>query len=127
MKTAVEDRDCVCMCQADTVGTTRTMIKHDGGKGDYQELALPMLGIWNSLVKKEAEATWVFLGWEGSSNPSVQRHTNSILLVDWHSVFGKILNSAKPQMEQCCVRLGQMEPWSEDLQVGGTGCKRKHG
>ncbi|KAF5842796.1 NMT1/THI5 like-domain-containing protein [Dunaliella salina] len=41
------------------------MIKHDGGKGDYQELALPMLGIWNSLVKKEAEATWVFLGWEG--------------------------------------------------------------
>jgi ABC-type nitrate/sulfonate/bicarbonate transport system substrate-binding protein len=41
------------------------MIKADGGTGDYQELALPMLGLWETVLKKEADATWVFMGWEG--------------------------------------------------------------
>ncbi len=26
------------------------LIKADGGSGDYQELALPMLGLWNTLL-----------------------------------------------------------------------------
>jgi ABC-type nitrate/sulfonate/bicarbonate transport system substrate-binding protein len=41
------------------------MIKADGGTGDYQELALPMLGLWETVLKEEADATWVFMGWEG--------------------------------------------------------------
>jgi NitT/TauT family transport system substrate-binding protein len=35
------------------------MICADGGKGDYQELVPPMLGIWNTLLKGSSDATWV--------------------------------------------------------------------
>jgi len=66
----------------------QTMIKHDGGKGDYQELALPMLGIWNSLVKKEAEATWVFLGWEGVEAKMKGIALNTFKLEDYGVKYG---------------------------------------
>lgn len=29
----------------------QAMIRNDGGSGDYQELALPMLGVFNNVVK----------------------------------------------------------------------------
>eukprot|EP00898_Chlorokybus_atmophyticus_P007203 jgi/Chlat1/7484/Chrsp60S06994 len=41
------------------------LIRADGGKGEYEEVALPMLGIWNTALKGRADATWVFEGWEG--------------------------------------------------------------
>ena len=41
------------------------MIQHDGGKGDFVEDTLPMLGIWNTLLEGESDATWVFMQWEG--------------------------------------------------------------
>jgi ABC-type nitrate/sulfonate/bicarbonate transport system substrate-binding protein len=41
------------------------MIKADGGTGEYTELALPMLGLWETVLKGEADSTWVFMGWEG--------------------------------------------------------------
>ncbi len=41
------------------------MIRNDGGKGEYTELVLPMLGLWNTLLENKCDATWVFMGWEG--------------------------------------------------------------
>jgi len=41
------------------------MLKNDGGTGEYTEQVLPMLGIWNTLLTGKADATWVFMGWEG--------------------------------------------------------------
>uniref|UniRef100_A0A7S0T107 Thiamine pyrimidine synthase n=1 Tax=Mantoniella antarctica TaxID=81844 RepID=A0A7S0T107_9CHLO len=41
------------------------MIQHDGGTGDYEEDTSPMLGIWNTLLEGKADATWIFLQWEG--------------------------------------------------------------
>ncbi|KAI8926526.1 NMT1/THI5 like-domain-containing protein [Entophlyctis helioformis] len=41
------------------------LIRADGGKGDYIESVPAMLGIWNTLLKGEADATWVFMSWEG--------------------------------------------------------------
>lgn len=42
------------------------MIKSDGGSGDYVEVAnLPMLGLWETVLKGEVDATWVFMAWEG--------------------------------------------------------------
>ena len=41
------------------------MIQHDGGKGDFVEDTPPMLGIWNTLLEGESDATWVFMQWEG--------------------------------------------------------------
>jgi len=41
------------------------MIQHAGGAGDYVEDTPPMLGIWNTLLEGDADATWVFMQWEG--------------------------------------------------------------
>ena len=41
------------------------MIQADGGKGDFAEATPPMLGIWNTLLAGNADATWVFRQWEG--------------------------------------------------------------
>ena len=30
------------------------MIQNDGGSGDYREVALPMLGIWETILKVRA-------------------------------------------------------------------------
>ncbi|EFJ42027.1 hypothetical protein VOLCADRAFT_110035 [Volvox carteri f. nagariensis] len=40
------------------------LIRNDGGAGDFKEITPPMLGIWETLLKGEADATWVFMGWE---------------------------------------------------------------
>lgn len=37
----------------------QAMIRADGGKGDFEELVPPMLGIWNTLVNGSSDATWV--------------------------------------------------------------------
>ena len=41
------------------------MIQSDGGTGDFSEHTPPMLGIWNTLLTGDADATWVFSQWEG--------------------------------------------------------------
>lgn len=41
------------------------MIQNDGGKGDFEEVAPEKLGIWSTLLEGNADATWVFSGWEG--------------------------------------------------------------
>ena len=41
------------------------MIQSDGGAGDFAETTPPMLGIWNTLLAGNADATWVFRQWEG--------------------------------------------------------------
>jgi ABC-type nitrate/sulfonate/bicarbonate transport system substrate-binding protein len=41
------------------------MIKADGGSGEYVEAALPMLGLWGTVLEGKADATWVFTAWEG--------------------------------------------------------------
>lgn len=43
----------------------QSLIRADGGSGEYVEKAVPMLGIWNTLLQDTADATWVFMGWEG--------------------------------------------------------------
>jgi hypothetical protein len=39
-------RTCVFYCSI-----VRQLIKSDGGHGDFQELALPLLGLWNTVMK----------------------------------------------------------------------------
>jgi hypothetical protein len=40
------------------------MIRNDGGKGEFVEATPPKLDVWGSVLRGEAAATWVFLGWE---------------------------------------------------------------
>jgi len=41
------------------------LVKNDGGEGDIEIVTPPKLGIWNTLVEGNADATWVFMPWEG--------------------------------------------------------------
>jgi NitT/TauT family transport system substrate-binding protein len=41
------------------------LVRNDGGDGDVTTVTPPKLGIWNTLLEGEADATWVFMPWEG--------------------------------------------------------------
>jgi len=43
----------------------RRMVRNDGGEGDIDVVTPPKLGIWNTLLDGDADATWVFMPWEG--------------------------------------------------------------
>ncbi|RJX48269.1 ABC transporter substrate-binding protein [Halonotius pteroides] len=43
----------------------RQLVRNDGGDGDIDIVTPPKLGIWNTLLAGEADATWVFMPWEG--------------------------------------------------------------
>ena len=43
----------------------RQMIRNDGGDGDVEVVTPPKLGILNTLMDGDADATWVFMPWEG--------------------------------------------------------------
>jgi ABC-type nitrate/sulfonate/bicarbonate transport system substrate-binding protein len=47
------------------------LIKKAGGKGVYTECVPPMLGIWNTLLAGNADATWVFMGCARRARASV--------------------------------------------------------
>jgi ABC-type nitrate/sulfonate/bicarbonate transport system substrate-binding protein len=43
----------------------RAMVQHDGGEGSFTPITIGRLDIWEMLQKGEADATWVFMPWEG--------------------------------------------------------------
>lgn len=43
----------------------KQMIKNDGGKGDLQVIYPEKLGIWDTILKNNYDATWIFMNWEG--------------------------------------------------------------
>ncbi|MEO1254483.1 MAG: ABC transporter substrate-binding protein, partial [Bacteroidota bacterium] len=43
----------------------KQMILNDGGNGDIEISYPEKLGIWETLLKGNADATWIFLNWEG--------------------------------------------------------------
>lgn len=43
----------------------KRMIKNDGGSGEIEIMYPEKLGIWNTLLKHDADATWIFDNWEG--------------------------------------------------------------
>jgi ABC-type nitrate/sulfonate/bicarbonate transport systems, periplasmic components len=43
----------------------RQLIRNDGGDGDVDIVTPPKLGIWNTVLDGDADATWVFMPWEG--------------------------------------------------------------
>jgi len=43
----------------------RQMIKNDGGQGNIEIIHPEKLGIWDTILDDKADATWIFLNWEG--------------------------------------------------------------
>lgn len=61
----------------------RALIEADGGTGEYHEVVLPMLGIWETLLAGKADATWVFMGWEGVEAARAGVQLNAFKLEDF--------------------------------------------
>jgi ABC-type nitrate/sulfonate/bicarbonate transport system substrate-binding protein len=46
-------------------GIVKQMIKNDGGLGDIEVIYPEKLGIWDTVIRKKHDSTWIFLNWEG--------------------------------------------------------------
>jgi len=64
-------------------GIVREMIKNDGGKGDLKVIYPDKLGIWNTLLDGKADATWVFLNWEGVEAENSEHELDYFKLDDY--------------------------------------------
>jgi hypothetical protein len=65
------------------VSFLQSLIKADGGTGDFREDVPEKLGIWETLLKGEADATWVFRGWEGVEAQLKGVELNEFVLKDF--------------------------------------------
>jgi hypothetical protein len=59
------------------------LVRNDGGEGDIEITTPPKLGIWNTLVEGAADATWVFMPWEGvlAERDGIERFVDRVLAV----------------------------------------------
>ena len=62
----------------------KEMIKNDGGIGDIKITYPDKLGIWNTLLEKNADATWIFDNWEGIEAESKKIDLNKFSLRDFN-------------------------------------------
>lgn len=64
------------------------MIQNDGGAGDVVELFPPKLGVWDTLLAGEADATWVFMPWEGVEAERKGVQLNAFRMDDYGIPYG---------------------------------------
>lgn len=64
------------------------LIRNDGGKGEFVESTPPMLGIWDTLMQGKADATWVFMGWEGIEAKRAGVALNAFGLEEYRVPYG---------------------------------------
>ena len=62
----------------------KEMIKNDGGVGDIEITYPDKLGIWNTLLEKKADATWIFNNWEGIEAQSKKIELNKFSLQEFN-------------------------------------------
>jgi ABC-type nitrate/sulfonate/bicarbonate transport system substrate-binding protein len=66
----------------------RQMIQNDGGKGELI-LAYPeKLGIWDTLLSKKYDSTWIFTNWEGVQAAQRNAKLRSFKLSDYGIPYG---------------------------------------
>lgn len=66
----------------------RAMVQNDGGRGVLNIVTPPKLGIWSTLVSRKAEATWVFMPWEGVEAARNQVQLRPFYLGDYGIPYG---------------------------------------
>ncbi|HAA14994.1 MAG TPA: ABC transporter substrate-binding protein [Cytophagales bacterium] len=64
------------------------MVKKDGGTGEIIINYPEKLGIWNTLLEGQADATWIFLNWEGVLAESEGVKLNRFVLGDYDIPYG---------------------------------------
>ncbi len=66
----------------------RQMIKNDGGTGVFSISYPEKLGIWDTLLNRAADATWVFMNWEGIHAENKGVRLNTFRLADYGIPYG---------------------------------------
>lgn len=66
----------------------RQMVMNDGGSGDFNIIYPERLGIWNTLLSGAADATWIFLPWEGVEARLKNIELNTFQLGDYDIPYG---------------------------------------
>lgn len=64
------------------------MIRNDGGQGIFVQVYPPKLGIWNTLVHGQADATWVCMPWEGIAAMQRGVRLNAFYLKNYQIPYG---------------------------------------
>jgi ABC-type nitrate/sulfonate/bicarbonate transport system substrate-binding protein len=65
-------------------GIIKELIKNDGGNGNIEIIYPNKLGIWNTIVSGEADATWIFQNWEGVEAEESSHSFNYFHLRDYN-------------------------------------------
>lgn len=66
----------------------KEMVKNAGGKGDFKITNPEKLGIWNTLLKGKADATWIFDNWEGVEAETKNIELEKFKLEDYNIPYG---------------------------------------
>ncbi|MBC8156314.1 MAG: ABC transporter substrate-binding protein [Bacteroidetes bacterium] len=66
----------------------KQMIRNDGGRGQFVSHKPERLGIWHTLLTNEADATWIFLPWEGVEAELRGVELNKFLLEEYEIPYG---------------------------------------
>jgi ABC-type nitrate/sulfonate/bicarbonate transport system substrate-binding protein len=66
----------------------REMIKNDGGEGNLEIIYPEKLGIWNTLLSGQADATWIFDNWEGVEARGKNIELCRFTLADFNIPYG---------------------------------------
>ena len=66
----------------------KEMIKNDEGKGDLNIIYPEKLGIWNTLLTGNADATWIFDNWEGIEASGKNIELNNFTLGEFDIPYG---------------------------------------
>lgn len=66
----------------------RQMIKNDGGTGDFKIHYPEKLGIWNTLLNTNSDATWIFMNWEGVHAKNKGIALNAFKMSDFGIPYG---------------------------------------
>lgn len=66
----------------------KEMIKNDGGKADLKIVYPEKLGIWNTLLSGNADATWIFDNWEGIEANVKNINLNKFTLDEYNIPYG---------------------------------------
>ncbi|MFN9113905.1 MAG: ABC transporter substrate-binding protein [Bacteroidota bacterium] len=66
----------------------KQMIVNDKGKGEFTIIYPDKLGIWNTLLEGEADATWIFDNWEGVEAETKNVKLTKFTLRDYDIPYG---------------------------------------
>lgn len=64
------------------------MVINDGGKGDFTITYPEKLGIWETILAKKSDASWIFKAWEGIEAQTQGLELNEFSLKDYGIPYG---------------------------------------